>query len=69
MASLGLRIFEDADGFEVWLGPAEDLAANNIKNACIVGLGPTHASAIQDAKLELAELSELLNTNALEPLR
>lgn len=66
MAGIGLRIYEDADGFEVWLGPTDDLAVNNVVNACVVGTGPTRAAAIQDAKLELAELAELLVLGTLD---
>jgi len=40
--------FEDGE-YEVWVGPAGDLEADNIKNAFIAGMGHTREQAVADA--------------------
>ena len=66
MADMGLRVYACEGGFEVWVGSEDDLESGLRVNACLVGLGDTREAALQDAKLEMAHLTELLVTDAVE---
>ena len=59
---IGARIYEDNGEFEVWIGPAQDLADDNIINAFVAGVGSTRDEAVGKAVAGLEALVEHLNS-------
>jgi DNA repair exonuclease SbcCD nuclease subunit len=59
---LSVFIARDTFQFEVWIGPAEDIANFNIINACIAGIGSTRDEAIADALRSIEAVAEYLQS-------
>ncbi len=55
----GIKIYLDSE-FEVWMGPSDDLEADNIINAHIVGYGSTKEAALAMAVAELESVVKSL---------
>lgn len=61
---IGARIYVEDGEYEVWVGPASDLADDNVKNAFIAGIGPSRDEAVAHAVRELEGVAALLQTPA-----
>lgn len=63
-AGFGLRVYPEGGGYEVWFGPAEDLDAGNIINACVIGTGDSVDAALADARRELVAVLQAIEGRA-----
>ena len=61
-SGVGVRIYIEHGQFEVWVGPAGDLADDNIENAFIAGTGATRDTAVSDAVRDLQIIVDALQS-------